>query len=579
VGGNPDLNSYINQIIASGERSVPTEILDLTVSMNWLDGQGSSDDDIEITVSISVRHDISFSYPNGVPEIINPEEETTFGVNVAGVGLGLPVSGTGQLHYSIDGSPYMSVSMVEDLPNEYTATIPPISCNETIDYYLSVDEQNEGTLYDHDLSPFQSVSLNVFDTIFFDDFESDLGWTISDGQWDRGLPTGGGGSNGSPDPSDGHSGSNVLGYNLNGDYTHNMPEYHTTSPAIDCSGKNNTELRFWRWLGVQGPTFDHAYIRISTDGSSWNTIWENTSVIEDNSWSEQVFDISSYADNQSTVYIRFTMGTTNVGYAWCGWNIDDLAITSTGCVYNGLTISTESLPDWTVDHPFSETIDCINYSGNVVWMDRYDDLVGTGLSMATDGLTTGTPLYTGDIGFVALVTDDIPDSTDRYFSITINPAVDITTTALDGGTEGEAYSIQLESIGGTGAITWSDLYGDLGGTGLTLSESGLLSGNPTTDDMISFTAVATDNVGASDQQAFSINVSCCRTRGDAMHDNQIILVNDLVMLVDYLFKSGTAPACLDEGDCAIPLDGNILVNDLVWLVDHLFKSGPPPPAC
>jgi len=59
----------------------------------------------------------------------------------------------------------------------------------------------------------------------------------------------------------------------------------------------------------------------------------------------------------------------------------------------------------------------------------------------------------------------------------------------------------------------------------------------------------------------------------------MVLVNDIVMLVDYLFKGGTAPVCLDEGDCAIPLDENILVNDIVWLVDFLFKGGTAPPDC
>ncbi len=578
VGGATDTSTYTTQIIAAGLRSVPTDILELTVSMDWLDGQGSSDDDIEITVTIAVAHGISFTYPDDVPEIINPEEETSFGVNVAGYGLGTPVSGTGLLHYSIDGSPYISVDMVESSTNEYIATLPPISCNETMDYYLSVDEQSVGTIYDHDLEPFRSVSLNVFDTVFFDGFESDLGWTISGGDWERGFPTGSGGEHGNPDPSNAYSGSYILGYNLSGDYTSNMPEYHVTSPAIDCSGMDNIELAFWRWLGVQGPEFDHAYIRISTDGSTWHTIWENYYGIEDNSWIEQVFDISSYADNQPTVYIRFTMGTTNVGWNWCGWNIDDFTLKSTNCVYNGLTISTEALSDWTIGHPYSQSLDCINQNGNEVWTDRYEDLVGTGLSLSTDGIVSGTPLYTGDIDFVALVTDDTPDTTDRYFTFTINPAIDITTTTLDDGTEGVSYFVQLESTGGTGLTTWSDLNGDLSGTGLTISEFGLLSGIPTTDGTISFTAEATDDVGASDQQSLSIILSCCRTRGDALHDNQLILVNDLVYLVNYVFKSGPPPSCVEEGD-ALADNGLILVNDLVFLVNYVFKSGAVPPPC
>ncbi len=71
---------------------------------------------------------------------------------------------------------------------------------------------------------------------------------------------------------------------------------------------------------------------------------------------------------------------------------------------------------------------------------------------------------------------------------------------------------------------------------------------------------------------------CCDTRGDALHDNQLILVNDLVYLVNYVFKGGPQPMCAEEGD-ALADNGLILVNDLVYLVNYVFKGGPIPPAC
>ncbi len=72
--------------------------------------------------------------------------------------------------------------------------------------------------------------------------------------------------------------------------------------------------------------------------------------------------------------------------------------------------------------------------------------------------------------------------------------------------------------------------------------------------------------------------TCCLQRGDALHDNQLILVNDLVFLVNYVFKGGPPPVCLEEGD-ALADNGLILVNDLVYLVNYVFKGGPPPPPC
>ncbi len=72
---------------------------------------------------------------------------------------------------------------------------------------------------------------------------------------------------------------------------------------------------------------------------------------------------------------------------------------------------------------------------------------------------------------------------------------------------------------------------------------------------------------------------CCNVRGDALHDDGLVLVNDLVHLVNYVFKGGPPPPCLEEGDVVLPLDGLILVNDLVFLVNYVFKGGPPPPGC
>ncbi len=39
-------------------------------------------------------------------------------------------------------------------------------------------------------------------------------------------------------------------------------------------------------------------------------------------------DISAVADDQPTVYLRWTMGETDGGWQYCGWNIDDIQVTA-----------------------------------------------------------------------------------------------------------------------------------------------------------------------------------------------------------------------------------------------------------
>ncbi len=157
------------------------------------------------------------------------------------------------------------------------------------------------------------------------DLSSDPGWN-TEGDWAYGTPAGLGGQHGNPDPSTGHTGSSVYGYNLNGDYPDNLPERSLTTGSLYLSGCYNTQLVFWRWLGVEAPEYDHAYVRVSNNGTDWTNVWANDDFVEDGSWVQQSFDISSVADNQPQVYIRWTMGTTDGGWTYCGWNIDDIEI-------------------------------------------------------------------------------------------------------------------------------------------------------------------------------------------------------------------------------------------------------------
>ena len=62
-----------------------------------------------------------------------------------------------------------------------------------------------------------------------------------------------------------------------------------------------------------------------------------------------------------------------------------------------------------------------------------------------------------------------------------------------------------------------------------------------------------------------------------IYSDGAIMVDDLVMLVNYLFKGGVDPTCYDEGDANG--SGMILVDDLTLLVNYLFKSGMPPANC
>jgi V8-like Glu-specific endopeptidase len=154
--------------------------------------------------------------------------------------------------------------------------------------------------------------------------DSDPGWA-RDSQWAFGVPTGGGTRN--HDPSSGHSGNNVFGYNLFGDYTISLTPRYLTTPVLDCSQLSVVSLRFWRWLGVEA--FDQAAIEVSVDGSSWSILWVNPAgsgqSIADTVWTPVTYPVSA-ADGKASVRFRWRMGPTDTFTNYPGWNLDDIEL-------------------------------------------------------------------------------------------------------------------------------------------------------------------------------------------------------------------------------------------------------------
>lgn len=67
--------------------------------------------------------------------------------------------------------------------------------------------------------------------------------------------------------------------------------------------------------------------------------------------------------------------------------------------------------------------------------------------------------------------------------------------------------------------------------------------------------------------------ACCDKPGDC-NDDGVTDVGDAIYLVNYVFKGGPPPPCLDEGDANF--DCNINISDAVYLISYIFRGGQPP---
>ena len=182
------------------------------------------------------------------------------------------------------------------------------------------------------------------------------------------------------------------------------------------------------------------------------------------------------------------------------------------------SITTATLPDWTVGQAYSQTISETGGTGTITFGVSTGTLP-TGLSLNTStGAVTGTPSTTtgSPFSFTVTATDSVGASGSQAYTVTINAVPSITTATLPSGTVGTIYSQTLAETGGTGAITFGVTVGTLP-TGLSLNTStGAITGTPTTTagSPFSFTISATDSVGASATQGYSVTINPSATTTD-----------------------------------------------------------------
>jgi hypothetical protein len=185
-------------------------------------------------------------------------------------------------------------------------------------------------LADHDGDTSRAVTLKVGvpRKLYGWNLDANPGWPAQ-GQWAFGSPTGGGGHwYGKPDPQSGYTGTNVYGVNLSGDYstTPGGPYYLTVGP-LNLANAIQADLKFRRWLNTDQEPYAYATVQVSNNGSTWTMIWHNgQAAVQENTWSLQEYDLSSLADRQPTVWIRWGYQITQGVWPFAGWNIDDVEV-------------------------------------------------------------------------------------------------------------------------------------------------------------------------------------------------------------------------------------------------------------
>lgn len=325
-------------------------------------------------------------------------------------------------------------------PDEWSGAIPGQVSPARVEYYM-VATNSAGTerFLPEGLSAGENLYrfvVGIYNQIYFNDFEgaTDEGWShqqvATQDDWQRGIPAGK-----VEDPGSAYSGSNVWGNDLgpsgfNGSYASDVENW-LESPSIDCSGQSGVKLRFARWLTVEEGQYDQATIEVNGI-----TVWSNPNSgnLVDNAWSLQDLDISSIADGNSNVRVRFTLESDG-GLEFGGWNIDAFEIYTLEPVGGGgsMTLSGPG-PVNTGD---SVTLNLQNAAASTNWYLLY--------SFSNAGTTIfGTAFEVGD-PWTLFHTGSTDASGDGSHTFTV-PA------------SGAGRTVYFEAATNAGSIATSDLY-------------------------------------------------------------------------------------------------------------------------
>jgi hypothetical protein len=194
-----------------------------------------------------------------------------------------------------------------------------------------------------------------------------------------------------------------------------------------------------------------------------------------------------------------------------------------------ITITPATLPGGLVGTPFNQMLAASG--GTPLYSFTLDaGSLPPGLTLATGGLLSGSPLTAGAYNFTIKVTDNAGCMASQSYTvvicttITVNPATipngfvgtpyDQTFTATDGmGTILPSRRLEnpfneLSKVDGANCavITWSLSAGTLP-TGLSLSGVGVLSGTPTATGTFNFTIRATDTNNCLGERAYTVIIS------------------------------------------------------------------------
>ena len=163
------------------------------------------------------------------------------------------------------------------------------------------------------------------------------------------------------------------------------------------------------------------------------------------------------------------------------------------------------LPSGTAGQAYSQTVTAVGGS------EPYGFIISTGtlppgLTLSSSGTLSGTPTGFGLFNFTVRATDSNNCFGERAYTLHICGII-LPTASVAAGTTGVAYNQTITASGGASPYSFAVSGGNLPPS-LSLNSSGALSGTPTQSGSFNFTVIATDALGCTGAQNYTLTVNC-----------------------------------------------------------------------
>ncbi|HTM14238.1 MAG TPA: putative Ig domain-containing protein [Bryobacteraceae bacterium] len=175
-------------------------------------------------------------------------------------------------------------------------------------------------------------------------------------------------------------------------------------------------------------------------------------------------------------------------------------------ILNSPPLEIGGVPGGTVGVPYNQTIP-IFYATPPLTVTLTSGTVPPGLTLSTSGVLSGTPTHAGQYGLTLSVVDSTGKTGTGSFLVSfVPPPLTVSPATIPGGTVGQPYSVTFSASGGEGNYRYNLALQVVPGLSLD-SNTGVLSGTPTSGGVYNIRIDASDPASATGSQTYTLNIT------------------------------------------------------------------------